>query len=232
MDKTAKKKYCHVMMFDVPPPSFTKNNSKSDSSNQLTVDYTTSLENSSIRTQDNFIFTSFLEPINVRPQLPHKNTQITRLEQDKDAIKEPICQEKKIRRPPNSFILYRQAMQQEVTRLYGNISNSMLSKILSDLWQNESEEVKLYWNKVADKKRMEHMQAYPDYCYRPKKLGNKSKKSRKLESIDSKKLQYILPTTQTSYTDISFPLISEKIDPTSFYNQFDNSNSQVPPLPF
>ncbi|CAG8439390.1 4687_t:CDS:2 [Acaulospora morrowiae] len=67
-----------------------------------------------------------------------------------------------------------------------NKSNAMISKILSRLWKNENEEVKLYWRKLADKKKVEHMEAYPEYVYRPKKTKiNNIKKRRKSDSIES-----------------------------------------------
>ncbi|CAG8515805.1 3472_t:CDS:1 [Scutellospora calospora] len=238
MDKAAKRKYCSMMMFDVPLPSFSKSNDKSDSSNQLTIDYTTSLENSAIRTQDNFIFTSFLEPIKVKPQRFHKNTRINLLEQDSsksnEILNEPRSQETRIRRPPNSFLLYRQARQSEVTRLYGNISNSEISKILSNLWQSESEEVKHYWQKIADLKKLEHMETYPEYVYNSKS-GTKPTKKRKLKATDSNNFQNSLPIMQTSHADqpsfFSESMIT--VDSNSipwFYNQFENQNQILPSI--
>ncbi|CAG8829350.1 7525_t:CDS:1, partial [Gigaspora margarita] len=80
--------HCGLLMFDVPTTTFIKSNSKTGS--QLTIDHTTSLENSNIRTQDNFIFTSFLEPMRVNPQRPHNNTPITTLQQGSSKNNETI----------------------------------------------------------------------------------------------------------------------------------------------
>lgn len=182
MNAAARKKHCSLLMFDVPKPNPGAQNNRS-----FMIDYTTSLENSSIRTQDNFIFTSFVEPMRVRPQTPIRN-KISELEA-------PIKEDANINsatavsndtpnfdnightpRPPNAFILYRRAKQSEVTADKGNISNAMISKILSKLWKNEKEDVKLYWRKQADKKKVEHMAAHPGYVYRPKKSGASNKK--------------------------------------------------------
>ncbi|CAG8603652.1 376_t:CDS:2 [Dentiscutata erythropus] len=178
MDEATRRKYCGLLMFDVSPPSLSdKSINKIDSSTQLTIDHTTSLENSSIRTQDNFVFTSFLEPIRVRPQSPLKNkptvnhvldsnSSIMNNEVDKAtnlSNLEKLSPEDRTPRPPNAFILYRRHKQPEVTRDYGNISNAKISKILATLWRNETDDVKHHWQKMADRKKMEHMLAHPGY---------------------------------------------------------------------
>ncbi|CAG8674573.1 4957_t:CDS:1 [Gigaspora rosea] len=236
MSEITMKKYCGILMFDIPTPSFTKSNSKPDS--QLTVDYTTSLENSNIRTQDNFIFTSYMEPMKVNPQRPLKNTPITLLQQDSsknnEIIMEPLHQEKRIRRSPNSFILYRRAKQPEIIRQYGKIPNAEKSRIIADLWHNESSEIKQYWQNLADKKKVEYMNAPPEYCYL-NKLKN-PKKNHKLKSTDSYQFQNALPEIQTY--DIVYPFPSEyfiTMDPTLFfrsYDYFENTSPTVLPSIF
>ncbi|CAG8622035.1 5038_t:CDS:1, partial [Cetraspora pellucida] len=191
MDEEIRRKYCGLLMFDVIPPSSLYNSNGKGNSSTLTIDHTTSLENSSIRTQDNFVFTSFLEPIRVKPQNPIKikqpitsNVMVSDLNND---VKKDLVQpssEDRTPRPPNAFILYRRAKQPEVTQKYGNISNAKISKILANLWRSETEDVKHYWQKMADKKKMEHMLAHPGYVYRPKKPGgNKKKKDRRKSKV-------------------------------------------------
>ncbi|CAG8633947.1 15777_t:CDS:1 [Dentiscutata heterogama] len=235
MDEAAKRKHCGLLMFEVPTPSFTKSGNKSATSTQFTIDCTSSMENSNIQ-KDNFIYTSFMEPIKVSPQRPHKNTPITSIEQESTksngAVKISQHKEEKKRRPPNSFLLYRQAKQSEVTRAHGNISNAKISKILSDLWQQESDEVKLYWQKAADKKKMEHMLTYPEYVYRSKLVT--PKKKRKSKATDSNQFQNALPIAQTSNIDVS-PLPSYPIIIPShpwFHDQFEIPNPSVLPSIF
>ncbi|CAG8522998.1 28696_t:CDS:1 [Gigaspora margarita] len=235
MSEITMKKYCGILMFDIPTPSFT--NSKSKPSSQLTIDYTTSLENSNIRTQDNFIYTSYMEPMKVNPQRPHKNTPITLLQdssKNNETTMGPLYQEKRTRRPPNSFILYRRAKQPEIIRQYGKIPNAEKSRILSDLWHNESNEVKKYWQNLADKKKVEYMNAPSEHCY-PNKLKN-PKRNGKLKVTDSYQFRNALPEIQTY--DIVYPLPSEYImtmDPTLFlrsYDYFENTNPTVLPSIF
>ncbi|CAG8669953.1 2529_t:CDS:1 [Dentiscutata heterogama] len=250
MDEATRRKYCGLLMFDVSPPSLSdKSINKIDSSTQLTIDHTTSLENSSIRTQDNFVFTSFLEPIRVRPQSPIKNKPTVNndvLDSNSSIMNndkatnlsnfEKLSPEDRTPRPPNAFILYRRAKQPEVTRDHGNISNSKISKILATLWRNEDDDVKHYWQKMADRKKMEHMLAHPGYVYRPKKPSeNKKKKDRrKLKATTQECEEPSIPTPAPN--PVVSPQESESIipmDPTSFpyEDQFENY-SQITPTIF
>src|SRR6266498_3110002 len=203
MDEAAREKHCSILTFDDPPQPYNSNKDISDSYPMpLMIDCTTSLENSSIRDEDNFVFTSFVESIKSNPQShiksvknqkqkPFMSTSISNEiifnnitvscgevkdhENDKNDTSHPIIdessqqkKEKKPPRPPNAFILYRQAKQPIITRERGNISNNDISKLLAELWRNETDEVRLYWRKVADRKKMEHMQLYPGYVFRPR----------------------------------------------------------------
>ncbi|KAF0399043.1 MATA-HMG [Gigaspora margarita] len=231
MDEAIRRKYCGLLMFDVSPPSLSdKSVNKLDSSTQLTIDHTTSLENSSIRTQDNFVFTSFLEQIKVRPQSPIKNKlpisnnndlgsdlSVMNNEVDKASNFEQLSSNR-TPRPPNAFILYRRAKQPEVTRDHGTISNAKISKILANLWKNENDDVKHYWQKMADKKKMEHMLAHPGYVYRPKR-PNENKKRK-----DRRKLK---ATTQERELTIPLPVTNPIVSP-----QESNISTDPPSLPY
>ncbi|RHZ68672.1 hypothetical protein Glove_294g166 [Diversispora epigaea] len=200
MDEEARKKYCGLLMFDIPPSHFSRKPDKGESMS-LMIDCTTSLENSCIRTQDNFVFTSFVEPMKVKPQ-PHIR-KVPSLSEDPINTMEisnnvstnfdDNSRTKRTPRPPNAFILYRKSMQPEISKREGNISNSEISKILAQLWKSESDSIRLYWQRQADFKKIEHMQAYPGYVYRPKKSRENSKRKRKknskLPSSNSSELQ-------------------------------------------
>nr|CAG8457761.1 464_t:CDS:2 [Entrophospora candida] len=79
---------------------------------------------------------------------------------------------RKTPRPPNAFILYRREKQPEITAHYGNITNSKISKILAKMWRNEKDDIKMHWQRLADRKKMEHSQAHPGYVFSPKKSSN------------------------------------------------------------
>ncbi|CAG8536571.1 2193_t:CDS:1 [Acaulospora colombiana] len=207
MNAAARKKHCNLLMFDVPKPS-----SGAPQNQSFMIDYTTSLENSTIRAQDNFIFTSFVEPMRVRPQTPTRNAApesevLTKEDAGINSTKISNDTSKRTPRPPNAFILYRKAMQSEITAKKGNISNTNISRILSRQWRDEKEEVKLYWRKLADKKKVEHMEAHPGYIYRPKKSGTNSKKRcRKTTTTTNSTLPPNTTYTNTHLNQPSAPL--------------------------
>src|SRR5205814_267238 len=107
----------------------------------LMIDCTTSLDNNTIRTQDNFVFTSFVEPMRVKPQTKSVKNKKNSVSSNKriynDVImtvendtNNGIIDEKfqqtaeKTPRPPNAFILYRRAKQPLITKERGNVSNA------------------------------------------------------------------------------------------------------------
>ncbi|CAG8474964.1 7712_t:CDS:1 [Funneliformis mosseae] len=209
MDEETRNKYCNLLMFDMFPKSHVPNHDRfKDESNSLMplmIDCTSSLENSKIK-KDNFVFTSFVEPVKInqtrtKPMKNQKtsistsisneiifnNITMTQCEPVEECADDMVVIDETTRkieakrppRPPNAFILYRKAKQPTIVKERGQISNNEISKILATLWKNEPEEIRLHWRKIADRKKMEHMQAHPGYIYQPKKKADLNKKSRK-----------------------------------------------------
>ena len=81
----------------------------------------------------------------------------------------------RIPRPPNAFILYRNSKQKEVKANYEDLTNSQVSKIVSMLWWKEPEEVKLKWEKMADREKLRHIEENPDYVYERKRKSDTGK---------------------------------------------------------
>ena len=92
MDEEARKKYCGIIMFDIPPPASKVN----DVAEMPLVDeITSSFEKFSIKTKDNF---ALVKPTRVNhPKTLHIKSSTTSM----------TTSFKKIPRPPNAFILYR-----------------------------------------------------------------------------------------------------------------------------
>ncbi|CAG8455847.1 17539_t:CDS:1 [Cetraspora pellucida] len=222
MDENARKKYCSLLMFDVPTPSFSKSNRKSAS--QLTIDSTSSLENSSIRTQDRFIFTSFLEPMKVNPQ-PSKNKPT----KNNHVIKVPLHQKKRIQRPLNSFLLYKRSKQSEqIGCQNGDFTNA---GIHSNFLQKEPEERKIHCQNGTDKIQ-DYVVTYPEYYYYPNDFSD-----HKAEATDSNQFRNMLVGTQTN--DNMYALSSEYItmEPTDMsipwaYDHLEQPNYSVLPSIF
>uniref|UniRef100_A0A1D1XUI9 Silenced mating-type M-specific polypeptide Mc n=1 Tax=Anthurium amnicola TaxID=1678845 RepID=A0A1D1XUI9_9ARAE len=86
--------------------------------------------------------------------------------------------EKRPPRPPNAFILYRRAKQPAILAAHRNLTNAEISRYISSCWKSETDEERLAWERYADQKKLEHMQAYPNYVYRPNKNKGKNEKRR------------------------------------------------------
>lgn len=84
---------------------------------------------------------------------------------------------KSIPRPRNCWIIY---CSQNRTDLPTNISTTEKTKILAEKWQNESDEVKSYYSRLAEEEERLHREKYPDYRYRPtRKKDKKNTRSEK-----------------------------------------------------
>nr|AAV54029.1 HMG-box transcription factor Rop1-1 [Ustilago maydis] len=89
-------------------------------------------------------------------------------------------------RPPNAWILYRSQKFREIQQNRNSQcrsgltekpkSQAEISRIVSQMWQNESSAVKQKFEAMADEKKLAHQKMYPTYRYRPKKKA-KAKQS-------------------------------------------------------
>jgi hypothetical protein len=95
-----------------------------------------------------------------------------------------------IPRPPNAWILYRAAKSKEyaghqfsdhapassslpareksVHINEGFINQQGMSKFISKMWKSETNETRAHWRGVAEEKKRQHMQQYPEYRFSPK----------------------------------------------------------------
>ncbi|GAC94214.1 hypothetical protein PHSY_001785 [Pseudozyma hubeiensis SY62] len=98
-------------------------------------------------------------------------------------------------RPPNAWILYRSQKFREIQQnreaqtQTGSTdkpkSQAEISRIISQMWQNETTAVKQRFESMADEKKLAHQKMYPTYRYRPKKKG-KSKQASSSHSNDQR----------------------------------------------
>ncbi|KAG6868312.1 hypothetical protein C0993_005117 [Termitomyces sp. T159_Od127] len=87
---------------------------------------------------------------------------------------------RRIPRPPNAFILYRSYMTGKLPppspgtyRKQGDIS-----RMISELWRNESKEVKAQYQQLALTKKLEHEVKYPGYKYSPRSKEQRERERR------------------------------------------------------
>jgi hypothetical protein len=188
MDVEARKKYCGLLMF---PPTPSRNNDITiNNTSMRDVDPSSSTYESSRNMMNNSLDHQFV----MQDGFGEYSASSRALAAGAAAGGEFINQEssdaqnmmdgdtsansksqpnKRTPRPPNAFILYRRAKQPAIIASQRNLTNAEVSRTISDMWKKEPEEIRLEWERFADRKKLEHMQTYPNYVYRPNK--NKSK---------------------------------------------------------
>lgn len=97
--------------------------------------------------------------------------------------------DKKIPRPRNAFILFRQhhhrlLIEEWTTQGVDIPHNSKISKILGVRWKSLSDEERAHWEEQARKEKYEHEKKYPDYRYKPMRR-HRRKGSKQISSQQS-----------------------------------------------
>lgn len=83
----------------------------------------------------------------------------------------------KVKRPMNSFMLYRKAYQNRTKDWCLQNNHQVVSQVCGDSWPLEPDEVKEKFNEWASIERQNHQNAHPGYKFSPSKPGvNKSKR--------------------------------------------------------
>jgi len=81
-------------------------------------------------------------------------------------------------RPPNAWILYRSDKLKSLPPEQPGEqrrAQADVSKLISEMWRNESEAVKLEYERLADAKKAEHQRLYPSYRFQPMKKEEKER---------------------------------------------------------
>jgi hypothetical protein len=81
-------------------------------------------------------------------------------------------------RPPNAWILYRSDKIKVLPPAEpGQRSRAQadVSRLISDMWRNESDAVKMEYERLADAKKAEHQLQYPNYRFQPMKKEEKER---------------------------------------------------------
>ncbi|KAF9939441.1 hypothetical protein BGZ75_006524 [Mortierella antarctica] len=78
------------------------------------------------------------------------------------------------KQPCNSFMLYRKSKLGSPSLLhFSNLSSDQISIEIGELWNSESDEVKLQYKRQADMERMAFVQDFPNYSYKRSKSPKK-----------------------------------------------------------
>ncbi|RYP33093.1 hypothetical protein DL767_004878 [Monosporascus sp. MG133] len=76
-----------------------------------------------------------------------------------------------IRRPRNSWIIYRTARQAEIIKAEGPMPNSAMSTRISQEWKKLAPVEKRRWQDLAWQEKLEHKRNNPHYKYQPRRPG-------------------------------------------------------------
>ncbi|KAL8370965.1 hypothetical protein RB595_001021 [Gaeumannomyces hyphopodioides] len=83
----------------------------------------------------------------------------------------------RIKRPMNSFMLYRKAYQAMTKKYCGQDNHQVVSRVCGDSWRHlESDEFKAEFERLAKLDRAGHKAAWPDYKFKPAKPRGKKGK--------------------------------------------------------
>jgi hypothetical protein len=123
----------------------------------------------------------------VPTQVPVDNLWQTRLPtkvmRPKRKRPERVGPAKKPPRPPNAFILYRKDKQKSVQEREIGITNNEVSKVIGDMWKQETKEVKDHYQALAQQSREQHQKEYPGYKYAPRRPGERKRRGVQQEIV-------------------------------------------------
>ncbi|CAO3639307.1 unnamed protein product [Cunninghamella echinulata] len=136
--------------------------------------------------------------------------------------------EKKIPRPPNSYILYRAANYNKIALRLKKEGQKLIeadiSREIALMWKNEKKEVQDAYKREADLEKLRHHEIYPHYKYQPKpKKRNRVAKTVVQNRKSSNKKKIIQSTKKNINQEINHQL--------SFNNEIfqDNQYYNIPP---
>jgi hypothetical protein len=131
-------------------------------------------------------------------------------------------------RPPNAWILYRSDKLRELPPTAPGIprrAQAEVSKLISNMWKTESEDVRTQYERRADAKKAEHQAMYPGYRFQPMKKEEKDR-LREEKRLEKERERAQSKRTRTRST----PYAAGYVPPTGSYpSQFYPQEMQYGP---
>lgn len=90
----------------------------------------------------------------------------------------------KVKRPMNSFMLYRKAYQNRTKNWCLQNNHQVVSQVCGESWPLEPEQIRAQFNEWARIERQNHQNAHPGYKFSPTKAGAAKQNKRKAEESD------------------------------------------------
>ncbi|KAJ3318521.1 hypothetical protein HDV06_000404 [Boothiomyces sp. JEL0866] len=126
----------------------------------------------------------------------------------------------KVKKPLNSFFLYRKQKKTEIIRKFKISKSHEISRKAAELWKEEPAEVKEHYNKMSAKEHEQFKQAHPDFDWQPWVLKkNKFPLSPETTFCNAASPSPIIPLSPESIISDEFklePSANEQLQ--SFYN--------------
>ncbi|KAI8902919.1 hypothetical protein BC833DRAFT_571139 [Globomyces pollinis-pini] len=122
-----------------------------------------------------------------------------------------------VKKPLNSFFLYRKANRDRIVKKYNLTKSHEISKMAAQCWAVESEEVRAEYQKLSHEAYTQHKIDYPDFQW-PTRNAPKKKQSRKIKVAPLETLQeHKVLNSSNSQNTQSMPA-----------NQSSQSHSSIP----
>ena len=134
----------------------------------------------------------------------------------------------KIRRPQNSFMLYRKAYQKRAMEWCKGATSQTASMVAAKSWAIETEDVKLQFKKWAGIEQDQHLIAFPGYKYRPlRKNGPVNSRLKAVGHVDKgESYKQTSAVTRCTRENQCFPMPNTQSHPRSLrYNTLVDPNA-------
>lgn len=107
-------------------------------------------------------YNMYLVPQGYQPILIPVNNEVQSVSSESEIMPN------RIPRAQNCFILYRKDKRKDILQAHPGATNKEVSKMAGNLWRNESEEVKKFYQNKANEAKKIHQLKYPYYRYCPR----------------------------------------------------------------
>ncbi|KAJ3318522.1 hypothetical protein HDV06_000405 [Boothiomyces sp. JEL0866] len=131
-----------------------------------------------------------------------------------------------VKKPLNSFFLYRKHIKEEVILKYGIIKNQDVNKKIAELWAKESQETKDKYQELSLQEHIRFKENNPDFDWQPwkrnrNKVGKKRlRKSSASPTISAEEASCPSPESCNSLPNIQSPKFSS-VRLTKSYNSLE-----------